>query len=37
VAWEQGRKLTVDEAVTLALNPETDQALDPAALGPILS
>ncbi len=31
--WEQGRKLTVGEAVTLALDSETEQASDPAALG----
>jgi hypothetical protein len=26
-AWEQGRKLTVGEAVTLALDAETDRVL----------
>ena len=31
--WEQGRKLTVGEAVRLALDSETDQAPDTAALG----
>ena len=32
-AWEQGRKLTVGDAATLALDSETDRAPDPAALG----
>jgi predicted ATPase/DNA-binding SARP family transcriptional activator len=31
--WEQGLKLTVGEAVTLALDSERDRAPDPAALG----
>jgi predicted ATPase/DNA-binding SARP family transcriptional activator len=31
-AWEQGLELTLGEAVTLALDPETDQAPEPAAL-----
>ncbi len=32
-AWEQGRKLTVGDAATLALDSETDRAPDPATLG----